>query len=85
MSKLVALVIVLSVAVGIAAAFAQFGQPMPMVPYSQPGGPMLGLGGPMIPGNAGGGSGPTPPTSNALLANTGQPIYSVGTTPILVQ
>lgn len=30
----------------------------------------------------GGGSGPT---GNDLLANTGQPIYSTGTTPILVQ
>ena len=29
-------------------------QPMPMVPYGQPSGPMLGLGGPMIPGNVGG-------------------------------
>lgn len=27
----------------------------------------------------------SPPSSNALLANTGQPIYSIGTTPILVQ
>jgi hypothetical protein len=85
MTRIVAAIIVLTIVVGIAAAFAQVGQPMPMVPYSQPGGSMLGLGGPMIPGNAGGGSGPTPPTSNALLANTGQPIYSVGTTPILVQ
>lgn len=26
-----------------------------------------------------------PPSGNSLLADTGQPIYSVGTTPILVQ
>jgi len=80
MTRLVFLVAALSIAVGIAAAFAR---PMPMIPYSQPAGPMTGLGGPMIPGNVGS-SGP-PPTSFPLLANTGQPIYSVGTTPILVQ
>jgi hypothetical protein len=56
--------------------------PMPMIPYSQPAGPMTGLGGPMIPGNVGSGSAPV---THALLANTGQPIYSVGTTAILVQ
>ena len=66
MTRLILTVIALSIAVGIAAAFAQLGQPAPMVPYSQPGGSMLGLGGPMIP-NAGAGSGPTPPVGNDLL------------------
>ena len=64
MTRLILTVIALSIAVGIAAAFAQLGQPAPMVPYSQPGGSMLGLGGPMIP-NAGAGSGPTPPVGCA--------------------
>jgi hypothetical protein len=48
---------------GAATAIAQLA--MPMIPYTQPAGPMLGLGGPMIPGNVGG-SGP-PPISGKLL------------------
>jgi len=67
MMRLTLTIVALSIAVGIAAAFAQLGQPMPMIPYSQPAGSMLNLGGPMIPGNAGGGSGPPPVTcSNSL-------------------
>ena len=38
--------------------------PMPMIPFTQPGGSMTGPGGPMIPGNVGGG-GP-PACSNSL-------------------
>ena len=57
MTRLILTVIALSIAVGIAAAFAQLGQPYPMVPYSQPGGSMLGPSGPMIPGGSSGGSG----------------------------
>jgi len=53
-------------AIIIALATAALARQMPMIPYSQPSGSMLGLGGPMIPGNIGGGSPPPPTCSNKL-------------------
>lgn len=51
------LLVVVAVAALAGAAVAQIGLP-PMVPYSVPGGPMLGRNGPMIPNTQ---STPTPP------------------------
>lgn len=58
-------IIIVAMIVILGAIAVALARPMPMIPYSQPAGPMTGLGGPMIPGNVGG-SGP-PPISGKLL------------------
>lgn len=59
-------IVILSVVAAVAQAA------MPMLPYAQQSGPMLpGFGGPMIPGNIGGGSPPPAGCSGAVDLSAG--------------
>ena len=64
------IMIAAGLALAVAAALAQPLLPMPMVPYTQPSGPMSGLGGPMMTNSVAGG-GSTPCSGNAFLVQVG--------------
>lgn len=68
MIRIITIAVILAAAATV--AIAQTG--MPMLPYKQQAGPMLpGLGGPMIPGNVGGGSPPPAGCSGTIDLSQG--------------